>query len=483
VEKNITNKIIDASKWSAITELIAKLISPVLNMVLARLLAPEAFGVLATVTMVISFAEVFVESGFQKYLVQHSFADELDERRHMSVALWANMAASVLLWGIIILFDAPIAALVGSPGKGHLLIIAGVAVPLYGIIGIQGSKLRKDLDFKKLFYVRIAAALVPLVVTIPLALLGLDYWALVIGYIAGIVVNCLVLVIVKSFKPMLFFSWSMLKEMLSVGIWTMLNGVTVWLSNWFDAFLIGQYLSEYYLGLYKNSTNIIISIFTMITAAFTPVLFSSLSKLQEDQPMFKKVYLGIERLLALGLIPLGVGLLLYQNFAVDILLGSQWTEAAAIVGITSVTTALRTVFISLNGDVFRAKGYFKVPLMLQVLDLIVTLPVCYFALQRDFWTFLHVRSLMKLFLAVPEMFFLKKLCGISPLDIGKNVWPYFICSGIMSLVAIGLRTVADTFVWNVFSVVLCATVYLGSLLILPRERETVKTLLKKIQKK
>ena len=68
-----TKKMYTALKWSTATEFLAKIISPVINMCLARILAPEAFGVLATITMIISFAEIFVESGFQKFLIQYQF--------------------------------------------------------------------------------------------------------------------------------------------------------------------------------------------------------------------------------------------------------------------------------------------------------------------------------------------------------------------------------------------------------------------------
>ena len=73
---NINKKVGQATKWSSITEIIAKLISPITNMILARLLVPEAFGVVATITMVISFAEIFTDAGFQKYIIQHEFLDD-----------------------------------------------------------------------------------------------------------------------------------------------------------------------------------------------------------------------------------------------------------------------------------------------------------------------------------------------------------------------------------------------------------------------
>lgn len=76
--KDLRARSASAAKWSLATEIIAKIISPISQLVLARLLAPEAFGMVATVTMVVSFADMFADAGFQKYLVQHSFRDKKD---------------------------------------------------------------------------------------------------------------------------------------------------------------------------------------------------------------------------------------------------------------------------------------------------------------------------------------------------------------------------------------------------------------------
>ena len=70
---DFNKQVVTATKWSAITEIAAKLVAPVSTMVLARLLTPDAFGILVTATMVISFVEIFTDAGFQKYLIQHNF--------------------------------------------------------------------------------------------------------------------------------------------------------------------------------------------------------------------------------------------------------------------------------------------------------------------------------------------------------------------------------------------------------------------------
>ena len=106
---DLNKKVVTATKWSAITELAAKLISPISTMVLARLLTPEAFGVLVTATMVISFAEIFTDAGFQKYLIQHKFKSQEDLFQSTTVAFWSNFTLSALVWLGIICFAENIA--------------------------------------------------------------------------------------------------------------------------------------------------------------------------------------------------------------------------------------------------------------------------------------------------------------------------------------------------------------------------------------
>ena len=449
MENNLKTKIFNASKWSIITEIAAKIVTPVLNMILARLLAPEAFGVLTTVTMVITFAEVFVESGFSKYLIQHKFEDSEQENRYMSVAFWINIALSMLLWGGIGIFNEQLASLVGSPGLGHLLVISGISIPLYSIVGIECCKLKKDFDFKKLFYVRIVSALVPLFVTIPLALLGFDYWALIIGSIAGILIQAILLIFIGNFKPTLFFSKAAFTEMFSYGIWTLMNGLAVWISNWVDALLIGKFMSDYYLGLYKNTTSMITALFGMITAAIVPVLFSSLSKMQNDDEMFSSMYQSTLKNVALLVIPMGVGVCIYSNLATYILLGDKWMEATKIIAVGAASTALRTVFISLNGDVYRAKGHFKTPLVLQLVDIVITIPLCFFALKDGFWTFVYVRAITKLILIIPEQILLRIKCNISMRRTAKNLLPCLIATVAMGICAVLLHGAIDSIVYDV----------------------------------
>ena len=238
---NFNNQIIKATKWSSITEIVAKLITPITSVVLARLLTPEAVGVVTTLTMVIIFAEIFTDAGFQKYLIQHEFKDEVDRTQSTNVAFWSNLVMSLLIWLFIGMFCEPLATMVGNPGLGHVLTIACVSIPLAAFSSIQIALYKRDFDFKTLFKVRIVGICIPLIVTIPLALWLRNYWALVIGTIAVNLVNAVLLTVYSKWKPSLYYSFAKLKEMFSFTIWSMIEAVSIWMTSYIDVFIIGIY--------------------------------------------------------------------------------------------------------------------------------------------------------------------------------------------------------------------------------------------------
>ncbi|MBP3392994.1 MAG: oligosaccharide flippase family protein, partial [Lentisphaeria bacterium] len=330
---NINKKIHSAARWSSVTEVIAKLISPIVNMILARILVPEAFGVIATINMVISFAELFTDAGFQKYLIQHEFPDEETLENSTNVAFWTNLAVSVLICAGIFLFRHPIAELTGNPELGNSISIASVLILIAAFSSIQTARYRRALDFKTPFYVRIVTSLIPLVVTVPLALVLRNYWALLIGTFCSHLSNAVILTVRSAWKPGFYYNFALLKEMLSFSVWTLLESISIWLTSYIDIFIVGNALNDYYLGLYKTSMATVNSYMTIITGALMPVLFSALSRYQNDEENYRKTYYHFQRLTTLFVFPMGIGLYVYRDLATQILLGSQWAEAKDFIGL------------------------------------------------------------------------------------------------------------------------------------------------------
>lgn len=157
---DISKNVQAASKWSLLTELLSKVMSPLVNMILARLITPEAFGMVATITMVTSFADIFTDAGFQKFLIQKKETSPDDLDRDTNVAFWTNLSLSIVLWGLIFLFRDRLAAGVGSPELGNAIAIAALSLPLTSFSSIQMARYRRDFDFQTLFFARLVGILV-----------------------------------------------------------------------------------------------------------------------------------------------------------------------------------------------------------------------------------------------------------------------------------------------------------------------------------
>lgn len=474
MQKDISKQIGQATKWSSITEIAAKLISPIVNMVLARLLAPAEFGVVATITMVISFAEIFTDAGFQKYIIQHEFKDEEELNKNTTVAFWTNLCVAFLICGLIILFRDPIADLVGSPGLGNSIGVASALIIIAAFSSIQMARYKRAFDFKTLFYTRIGTTLIPLFVTVPLAFIVRNYWALLIGNFASQLFNAILLTAKSKWKPSFFYSFSMLKEMFSFSAWTLLESISIWLTSYIGVFIVGNYLSDYYLGIYKTSMSTVGAYMAIITGAITPVLFSALSRYQHDDAEFRKTYYRLQRITAIWVFPMGIGMFLFRDFLTYILLGEQWMEASGFVGLWGLTSAFAIVFSHFSSEVYRSKGNPRISLFTQLLHLACIIPTLLISIQYDFKVLYTARSLVRIQLILTAIIIMRVLYKFKISDVIKNVLPMILSSIVMGGVGFILKQISPNILWQFVSIMLCAVIYFVILLVcFPKTREEV----------
>lgn len=392
----LSNKVAKATKWSAYAEIIGKLVGPITTMVLARVLTPEAFGVVTTLTMIIAFAEIFTDAGFQRYIIQHEFKSDEDKDKSINVAFWSNLIMSLLLWGLIAIFAEPLATLVGNPGLGIVLVVACASIPLEAFSSIQMAVFKRSLDFKSLFYRRLVAVAIPLFITIPLALCLRSYWALVFGTIAVNLSNAIILTLQSPWKPRFYYSFARLKEMLSFSVWSMFDAILIWATNYIEIFFIGCMLSTYYLGIYKTSMTTVTQFTSVITSAILPVIMPALSRIQHDYAAMREILLKIQKFLGILLLPIGFGIFMFSQLITDILLGSQWQEAVPFIGIWGLMEVITVVFQRICSNIFPAIGKPRISVTVQVLHLVVLIPAVYISIGYGFSVLFYTRAFIRL---------------------------------------------------------------------------------------
>lgn len=476
MSENLNSKIVTATKWSTITEVMAKLVAPISSMVLARLLTPEAFGVVATLNMVIAFAEIFTDAGFQRFLIQHEFKDEEEKDRFTNVAFWSNLVMSFLIWGVIVIFNEPLAALVGNPGLGHVLIVACASIPIAAFSSIQMALFRRSLDFKTLFWRRLAMILVPLCVTIPLAFWLRSYWALVIGTIVTNLVNALMLTIKSNWKPRWFYSFSILKEMLSFCLWCIIDSVLVWTTGYIDILFITRALNDYYLGIYKTSIATVGQFTSVITASIIPVIMPAISRLQGNIPEMRETLLKIQKYTSILLLPIGFGIFMFKDFITAIMLGDQWREAAPFIGLWALMEVITVVFSRFTSNVYPAIGKPRMGVLAQILHLSALIPAVIISGQYGFHALYVTRSLIRFQGIAVGLVLVWILIKQSPWKMFTNILPELISCIAMSIVAWLLLKISDNLIITFIWIGICAAVYFMVLLAFPKDRAIIITL-------
>lgn len=478
MSNNFDKKIVSATKWSAITEVAAKLVTPITSMVLARLLTPEAYGIVATLNMIIVFAEIFTDAGFQKYIIQHEFDNDDDLIKSINVAFWSNLFLSIIIWLCIAFFSDPLMVLVGNPGFGNVLIIACSVIPLAAFSSLQIALYRRNLDYKTLFKVRMIGILVPLFITIPSAIYFRSYWALIIGSISRQLINAIVLTFYSTWKPQLFYSFERFKAMFSFTFWSMLESLSVWLVSYFDVFVIGTQLSQYHLGLYKTSSALVNQIFALITATTTTVLFSSLSRLQKNNQEFERIFLKFQKYVGLLVIPLGVGIFCFRSFFTNVILGGKWIEASDIIGLWALVSGLMIVLNHYCGTVYRAKGKPKLSTLSEWLHIIVLWPSILIAVRYGFECLYITRTLMRLEHVLVDMLLMTLLMNFSARKLFGNIAPSIFSALVMAITAFLLQPISSSIIWQICSIIICSIIYFAFLMFFPAERIIILKILK-----
>ncbi len=481
--RSSSNTIVKATKWSMLGEIVAKLALPISSMLLARIIAPAEYGIVASVTMVLSFCELFADAGFNKYIVQHETESEEELESIVTIAFWTNFVLTMLIWGIISLFSKPLAALVGCPGKELAIIVSCVNLPLHGTISIQSARLKRDMDFKTLFFLRMVTLLVPFTVTIPVAFALRNYWALIIGTIASNVIHLLAMAIRLKWIPKLYYSFKMLKEIFAFSMWSMMESFFVWLINWGDVFIVTQILTQEFLGIYKTSMNMVGQITGIISASVVPVFLSSLSKVQNDNKSFNELFYNFSATAGIILVPMGIGMYIYRDLMCSVALGEAWSQGATLMGMWGLINSIAILFNSFNGNVLIAKGKPKVSVIVQIAQILVIMPTVYISATVGFECLSYSRALIRVVGMVIYCTTVWKMYRINCFETIKRLLPTIISTFVMACVGIFALSLNLGEVFELISVVICVMVYFGILSLFPSVRKGLLPGLKSIIKR
>lgn len=407
-----------ALKWSFLGELASKSITPIVFVILARLLTPADYGVVAAATMIISFSQMFWDAGMSKAIIQY----QGDRTSAANAAFWINNTLGVLVATSLVVSSGLIAnKIFHDPRVEIVLQVMALQVLLSASVSVHNALLQKDLKFKHLFWVKLATVAIPGLASIPLAFYGMGYWALVVGGLVGQCFQVSIMWMTSPWKPKFAFDVNIARQLACFGGWVALTGLLGWFYLWVDSLIVGIYLGPHELGLYRTGNGFVMMVFGILFAPLMPVLYSRLSQIKSDRAQINKILQETVRLITIISIPLGF-LLFVSAFQVSYLVfGLKWNGVGIVIGIMALVHGFAWV-IGLNSEAYRAIGRPDVETKVLIICSVAHLTIYLVSIQYGLEVFLWCRLSCITFGLLVHFVFYRALFGLS---LARQIMPLF----------------------------------------------------------
>ena len=394
--------------------------------VLARLLMPADFGVVAMAWLVIGLLEICSSFGLDYALIRNTQAG----RVHFDTAWTLRLIQSVVV-ALLAVALSPVAALYfNEPRVMPLLMALAVSVLINGCGNIGPVLFRKELAFAREFWFGLYGRLFSVTATITFALIFRNYWALVAGTLVGAVANFFLGYVMHPYRP----RWCLkaARELWGFSQWMLLVNVGNYAQERADQLLVGRLSDARGMGLYNVAGEIASLPTSEVLFPMSRVLFPGFSKLATEPDRLRAAYLSVVGFLTAVALPAGVGLALVAPDLVMLLLGPQWREAVPLLQVLALFGVFRTV-CGQAGNVLLVVGKPRVVAGLAWLQFVVLVPALWFAgLRYGVMGIVWAKLLLGGVMGVGQVLALRALYGVGVGQTLSQVWRPFIAASLMA---------------------------------------------------
>lgn len=335
MDGNRGKQIVSGMVWRFAEKITAQLVSFVVSIVIANILMPEAYGIVAIVNVFMAIVEVFVTSGLGTALIQKKDATS----REFSTVFWCNLILSFVLY-IILFFAAPLIAwFYKMPLLTPVIRVFGIKIPISAFNSIQNAYVSRNMQFKKFFFATIIGTVISAVVGIWMALKGFGVWALVAQVLTNTVIDTIMLFITIDWRPRFEFSFKEAKPLIAFGWKILVTDLIGTIFNNLNAFVIGKKYTSDDLAFYEKGKKFPDMINTNVGATLTAVLFPAMS-LTNNIEEIKAIRRKSLKMLEYVMFPLMFGMITVADKMILVLLKEKWMFAVPYVRISAVAAVL-----------------------------------------------------------------------------------------------------------------------------------------------
>jgi O-antigen/teichoic acid export membrane protein len=405
LEKPLGGTVLRGLVWLGGVRWAAQLFTWASTLVIARLLAPEDYGLVALATVLTGFLEVITDLGLGSALVQSRELSKRDIEATMGVTCALGAGAAVLL-----ALSAPLWARVqGDPRIVPIVQALAVGVLLTTAAAVPYSMLHRRLAFGLVARAQFLRGLLTAVATLVLALVLQSYWALVVGYLVGKVVFTVMLIWAEPTLPRLPGPDTKVGKLLRFGGILTADRVLNYARTNIDVALVGALLGTRMVGLYVMALALARLPLEKLGSAFEPVAYPTFARLQNDVPALRRFFLGLSLGTMAIALPACLGLIVTAKLLVPVVIGSQWSEVVSPLQVAAIATPL-AFHLTIVSALFNALGRVDLSLRVTTLTSLLTIVAVFFSVRFGItavaaasglvfaltWTYAEVLALRKI---------------------------------------------------------------------------------------
>lgn len=396
----------------------AQLVTFVVSIVLARILAPEDYGQIALITVFTTIMQVFVDSGLGTALIQKKDADDLD----FSSVFYFNFVICFILYAVMFVTAPFIARFYGDSSLTSIIRVISLTIVISGVKGIQQSYVSRNMMFKRFFYSTLGGTIFSAFLGIALAYAGFGVWAIVAQQLSNTAIDTLILWLTVKWRPKRMFSWKRLKGLLSFG-WKMLaSSLLDTVYNNIRSLIIGKMYSSSDLAYYDQGKKFPNVIVTNINTSIDSVLLPTMASAQDNPERVKSMTRRAIKTSTYIMAPLMMGLAFCAEPIVGLVLTDKWLPCVPFLRIFCITYMFYPIHTA-NLNAIKAMGrsdlFLKLEIVKKVVGIALLLSTMWFGVMAMAYSLLISSVLSQIINSWPN----RKLLRYGYLEQLKDILP------------------------------------------------------------
>lgn len=335
--ESVNRQIAKGAAWMVAFKMLDRSIAVISTVVLARMLAPHDFGIVGMAMILLAALNLLVSFGFDVQLIQNAKAgrDEFDTAWTFSVMFSVGCAL------VLVLLAGPAAAFYREPELEAVVYVLALAFALEGFSNIGTVAFRREMRFDREFKFLLSKRAANLLVTIPLAVYLRNYWALVIGQLAGTILSVSLSYVVSTYRPRL--SLKARVEMFHTSKWLMVNNFFQFIHNRASSFLLARTAGAQWVGIWSISSEIANLPTNELVAPVNRAAFPGYARVAHDLPALRDSFLKVIASVGLVSIPCGVGIVVVADLLVPAALGWKWMAAIPVIQLLAISGVIKAL--------------------------------------------------------------------------------------------------------------------------------------------